>query len=253
MTGLRAKDIVLRPIESALANDTIRRLHYSGKYVRNSQVHLGVFLNGSLEGAMQYGPPMDRSKLLGMVTDTPWNGMLELNRMAFSEVLPPNSESRAIAVGFRLLRRYAAHVKWVVTFADATQCGDGTIYRAAGLFLTGIRTSRNLARLPGGTVIHKMTLESGPSRPRPEAGGRSYYEVTGGRYDFAAYVAALGGAVLPGYQLRYVGFVDPSWRDRLAVPVLPYSTIAEVGASMYKGRATPGPGGAVVARPPSGR
>lgn len=231
-----AKDIVLKPISGAAATELIRRVHYSGKTVRNSQLHIGVFLHGTLHGAMQYGPPLDRSKLLPLVRGTPWNGMLELNRMAFDDALPPNSESRAIAVSFRVLRAHAPQIKWVVSFADATQCGDGTIYRAAGLLLTGINRSNNLARLSDGTVIHKMTLESGPTRPRPEAGGRSYYAVTGGKYDFRGYIAALGGTILPGFQLRYVGFVDPSWRPRLAVEPLPYSMIDDVGARMYRGK-----------------
>lgn len=235
MGAAGAKDILLRPISRVEADGVIKRVHYSGKVVRNSQIHIGVFLHGQLHGAMQYGPPLDRSKLLPLVTDTPWNGMLELNRMAFDDALPPNSESRAIAVSMRLLRRHAPHVRWIVSFADGTQCGDGTIYRAAGLLLTGITRSHNLARLPSGAVIHKMTLESGPARPRPEAGGRSYYQVTGGKYDFRGYIAALGGTILPGFQLRYLGFVDPTWRPRLTVPVLPYATIDEVGARMYRG------------------
>lgn len=235
MSGGGAKDIVLRPVPAATANDFVRRVHYSGKVVRNSQVHIGVFLHGKLHGAMQYGPPLDRSKLLPLVTGTPWNGMLELNRMAFDDALPVNSESRAIAVSLRLLRRHAPQVKWIVSFADGTQCGDGTIYRAAGLLLTAINRSNNLARLPDGRVLHKMSVESAPARPRPEAGGRTYYDVTGGRYDFRGYIAALGGTILPGFQLRYVGFCDPAWRSRLAEPPLPYSAIDAAGARMYRG------------------
>lgn len=44
-----------------------------------------------------------------------------------------------------------------------------------------------------------------------------------------------GGHVLEGFQLRYVYFLDKSWRERLTVPELPYSAIAEAGATMYKG------------------
>lgn len=234
MTG--AKDIVLRPIPARLANDTIRRLHYSGKHARNPQLNIGVYLSGRLEGAMQFGPPMDRRKLIGLVAGTPWHGLLEINRMAFSDALPPNSESRAIAVSLRLLRQYASHVKWVVSFADATQCGDGTIYRAAGFILTGINRSDNIARLPSGETVHKLTLEGMPHLPRPEASGRCYFDVTGRRYAFAEYVAAVGGEILPGHQLRYIGFTDPAWRDRLTVTPLPYSAIDDAGARMYRGK-----------------
>src|SRR5688572_23267550 len=101
-----AKDIRVEPIAAADANALVRRVHYSGKVVRNSQLHLGVFLDGRLEGAMQFGPPLDKSKILPLVRDTGWTGMMELNRMAFGERLPRNSESRALAVAFRLMRRH---------------------------------------------------------------------------------------------------------------------------------------------------
>lgn len=230
-----AKDLRLRPISPVEGNRTIRRLHYSGKTVNNSQIHIGVYLGAQLEGALQFGPPLDKSKLIGLVEHTPWNGLLELNRMAFSERLPPNSESRAIAVAMRLLRKHAPQVQWVVSFADATLCGDGTIYRASGFDLTGIVTNRNLARLPNGHTIHKMTLESTPTRPRPELGGRTYYDVTGGRYDWSAYVRAAGAEILTGHQIRYLYFLDPTARDRLTVPCLPFSELDRAGARMYRG------------------
>jgi hypothetical protein len=232
---MSAKDLLLRPIPAADGNAIIRSLHYSGKVVPNSNLHIGVFLRGRLEGALQFGPSLDKSKMLGLVEGTEWDNFIELNRMAFSDRLPRNSESRAIGISLKLLRRHAPRVKWVLSFADATQCGDGTIYRASGFVLTGIKESTNLARLPDGSVVHKMTLESGPTRPRPEAGGRSYYEVTGGRYAFRDYVREVGGVIVSGHQLRYINFLDPNWAQRLTVPVLPYSEIARVGAGMYRG------------------
>ncbi len=231
-----AKDIRVAPISSSDASNLIRRIHYSGKVVNNSQLHFGVFLNGRAEGAMQFGPPLDKSKVLGLVSGTPWTGMLELNRMAFGAALPRNSESRALGVVFRIIRKRYPQIQWVLSFADGTQCGDGTIYRAAGFVLTAIKRSDNLARLPSGVVIHKMTLESAPNRPRPELGGRSYFQATGGKYNFRKYCADLRAEVLPGFQLRYVYFLDPSARARLTVPVVPFERIKEVGASMYLGK-----------------
>ena len=231
-----AKDLRVAPIRAADAVAAVKRLHYSGKVVNNSQLHLGVFLDGRLEGVMSFGPSLDKRKIQGLVRETPWNGFIELNRMAFSERLPRNSESRAIGVAMRMIRATYPHIQWVVSFADGTQCGDGTIYRASGFVLTAINTSKNLARLPSGSVIHKMTLESNPSSPRPELGGRSYYDITGGRFNFLAYVREVGAEVLPGFQLRYIYFLDPTARGRLTAPILPFSKIAEMGASRYLGQ-----------------
>jgi hypothetical protein len=45
-----------------------------------------------------------------------------------------------------------------------------------------------------------------------------------------------GAKSLAGYMMRYVKFIDPEWTSRLTVPVLPYTEIARLGASMYKGK-----------------
>lgn len=230
-----AKDVELRVIPGRVANPFVRSHHYSGKVVNNSSLHFGAFLNGRLHGVMSYGPSMDKRKMMGLVEGTTWDGFLELNRMAFDPVLPRNSESRCISVSLRMIRRQAPQVRWVVSFADGCSCGDGAIYRAAGFLLTDIRPNANLLLMPDGSKLHKMTLESSPTRPLPEAGGRSYFDVTGGRYDLRAFADAVGAEVLPGFQLRYIRFLDPSWRDRLNVPVIPYGRIDEMGAGMYRG------------------
>lgn len=38
-----------------------------------------------------------------------------------------------------------------------------------------------------------------------------------------------------GFQLRYLLPIDPTVPDRLTVPILPFSAIAEAGAGMYRG------------------
>ena len=222
-----AKDIILRPIDAKTARDLVKRVHYSGRVVNNSQLHIGVFLNGKLEGAMQFGPPMDKRKLLHLVADTPWNGMIELNRMAFTDALPRNSESRAIAIAMRLLRKHKPNLQWVVSFSDATACGDGTIYRASGFLLTGIRKNTQVYLSPCGTRTEtKMTLTKDPAHMRD------------GKASMSALVAE-GWTALPGFQLRYVYLLDPTARERLATPVLPFSEIARRGASMYRGQKPP--------------
>ena len=149
----KAKDILLRPIPAAQANELVKRVHYSGKIVQNSQIHIGVFYDGRLEGAMQFGPSLDKRKIQGLVSGTAWHEFIELNRMAFSEALPRNSESRAIAIAMRLLKKHAPQIKWVISFADGTQCGDGTIYRASGFVLTDIRVTTKIFYVLDGAVL----------------------------------------------------------------------------------------------------
>ena len=80
-----------------------------------------------------------------------------------------------------------------------------------------------------------MTLESSPTQPRRELGGKSYSQITGGANNFRKYVQYVGGEILPGYQLRYIYFIDKKSRIRLTVPEIPFSRIDEMGAGMYKG------------------
>ena len=44
-----------------------------------------------------------------------------------------------------------------------------------------------------------------------------------------------GAKLLDFWQLRYIYFIDPSYRQRLTVPEIPFSRIDEMGAGMYKG------------------
>lgn len=229
----KAKEVRVKVIDSKFANAFMRAHHYSGKIVNNSILHFGAFIDGKCHGVMSFGSPLDKRKVLPLVEGTGWNEMLELNRMAFDDSLPRNSESRCISIAMMLLRRHAPQIKWVLSFSDATQCGDGTIYRASGFVLTGITENKNTCRLPTGEVIHKMTLESNPTSPRPELEGKSYYDLTGGKYNFSLYVRAVGGEILKGFQLRYIYLLDKS--TRITVPVLPFDEIDKRGARMYKG------------------
>lgn len=73
MRTFTAKDIVVRPIDHKDAIRIVRRYHYSGTVVYNSQLHIGVFLGGKLEGALQFGPSLDKRKIVGLVAGTKWN------------------------------------------------------------------------------------------------------------------------------------------------------------------------------------
>jgi hypothetical protein len=228
-----AKDLRVAPIAAADAVRMVKATHYSGRVVQNSQVHLGVFLDGRLEGAMQFGPSLDKRKIQGLVAGTPWHGFIELNRMAFSDRLPRNSESRAMAVAFRLLRKHYPQLEWVISFADATQCGDGTIYRAAGFVLTAIKANEQIVEFPDGYRDTRMVLTD-TSGPKRHDVARRYGVTLGGAATLKPFLD-IGARIVPGHQLRYIYFLKPEARARLTVPIVPFGKIAEVGAGMYRG------------------
>jgi len=232
---MSVKDILVKPIESGRADKFIKEYHYSGTVVPNSQLHLGAFYHGSLEGVMQFGPSMDKSKIVGLVEGTGWNEFMELNRMAFTENLPENSGSRCLSIAFKLFGKHAPQVKWVVSFADATQCGDGAMYRASNFVLTGIKENDSIIQMPNGDTFNRFVITAHSDDQREIFGGKSPAEITNGKCTVGKFKEETGAKSLSGYQRRYIYFIDKDYRDRLTVPDIPYERIDELDAGMYKG------------------
>lgn len=234
-----AKEIIIKVLSKKIADDFVKKCHYSGKVCQASQLHFGAFLNDTLHGVMQFGPSLDKSKLIGLVKDTKWNEFIELNRMAFDDVLPRNSESRCISVAMRLIKKYAPHIKWIVSFADGSQCGDGTIYRASGFVLTKIGVNKTLIKMPGGEVIANISITNGVANKgngAVAALSAKYGIKSSGGSTVKEWITK-GGQFIKGFQLRYIYFLDKSKQKDLTVPIIPFSKIEEMGAGMYKGKA----------------
>jgi hypothetical protein len=210
----RAKEIIVKVIPAKIANEFVKKYHYSGKVVPNSILHFGCFLDEQLHGVLSYGSPMDKNKVLSLVENTKWNEMLELNRMAFNDYLPKNSESRCISISIKLIKKNAPHIKWLLSFSDGTQCGDGTIYRASGFYLTSVKNNTGQRiDLKTGEVFSQVTF----SAHRPNQ--KEYWKTL---------------KKLEGFQMRYIYLIDKTCK--ITVPILPFSKIDELGAGMYKGK-----------------
>lgn len=233
----RCKEIIIKVIPPKIANEFVKKHHYSGKVVHNSQLHFGAFLDGRLHGVLQYGPSMDKRKVIQLVKGTEWNGFIELNRMAFDDYLPRNSESYCIGKTLRMIRKQAPQIKWVISFADGCQCGDGTIYRASNFVLTGITKNKTILEFPSGDRIAALTFESNPKSELIRK--QCEYLHIPVQYRTRNEWIKLGAKYVDGYQLRYIYFIDKKTRARLTVPEIPFSEIDNIGAGMYKGQCVP--------------
>ena len=207
----RVKEIELKVIPAKIANDFIKKHHYSGKVVNNSFLHFGAFLDKRLHGVMSFGHSLDKAKTQKLVKNTGWNEFCELNRMAFDDYLPRNSESYCIGKALRLLKKNAPHLKWVISFADGCSCGDGTIYRASNFVLTQIKKNSTMWINDKGDKVKNMSFATNPALNKK---------------DFKR---------LDGYMLRYVYFLDKKCIKDLTCEIIPFSKIKEMGAGMYKG------------------
>jgi hypothetical protein len=208
----KVKNIEVKVIPANLANEYVKKHHYSGKVVPNSQLHFGAFLNNQLMGVLSYGPSINKKGTINLVKDTGWNEFIELNRMAFADALPKNSESRVIAITLRLLKKHAPQIKWVISFADGGQCGDGTIYRASGFKLVEIREN-DAIRVDPTTGKNMHTIQAYHLKKTKEF--KTWQKVK-------------------GYQLKYIYLIDKNLQ--ITVPILPFNKIDEFGAGMYKGQ-----------------
>jgi hypothetical protein len=208
----RAKEIIVKVIPSKIANDFVKKHHYSGKVVPNSQLHFGAFLDGKLHGVMSFGPSINKKGTINLVKGTGWNEFIELNRMAFDDYLPRNSESRCIAYSIKLLKKNAPHIKWIISFADGCQCGDGTIYRASNFKLINIKKNTSMwINKENGKIMQDMQF---------------FHTMTKKDDKWER---------LPGNMLTYIYFVDKSKEKDLTAPIIQFSKIDELNAGMYKG------------------
>ena len=233
MADIDVKKIIIKPIKSQIANEFVKKWHYSGKTTQNSQLHFGAFYDLILHGVMSFGPSIDKRKTVALVRGTKFNDYLELNRMAFDSFLPKNSESRSLSVALRLIKKNYPTMEWIISFADGTQCGDGAIYRASGFTLTQINKNKQMMKMPDGSIVSRKTLDD--------------YRDDRGRYG-SALARDQGAEYLEGFQLRYVYFLDKTAKNRLTVPILPFSAIDKAGARMYLGVKKPCAGSETVTR-----
>jgi hypothetical protein len=230
----RAKDIIVKVIPAKIANEFVKKHHYSGKYATTSYIHFGAFLDGKLHGVMSFGGPLDKRKVLPLVKYTLWNEMLELNRMAFDDYLPKNSESRCLSIVFKMIKKNAPHIKWILSFSDGTQSGDGTIYRASGFCLTQINKNKTLLLFPDGEKVASTVITGHYTDKNGVA------QQLAKKYNIEIKSAAIkpflnaGAKFIDGYQLRYIYLIDKTCK--ITVPIIPFSKIDEIGAGMYKGK-----------------
>lgn len=207
-----AKDIFIKTIDSKSANAICRKNHYSGKVDPRSQIHFGVFLKDLCLGVLQFGPSIDKRRM-GQNLGIGMNEFIELNRMAFSDALPKFSESRALGYTLKILKKTYPHLRLVISFADACQCGDGTIYRASNFKLHSYKKNTTILRLPSGEIVADKTFNNQIDKKYK---GYEKSECT----------------KLSGFQMKYLYFFDKELENKFKF--IPFDKIPKE-VRMYKG------------------
>lgn len=232
-----AKDIIIKTISRSVGDEFVKKYHYSGKVDTRTQLSLGAFYQDKLHGVLQFGPSINKKASILTVKNTGWNDFLELSRMAFDPVLPRNSESRCISVALKLLKKHAPNIDWVISYADATQCGDGAIYRASGFKLIGIKKNSSMWMMPDGEVCCSIIFN-----PGFQPGGKDKKAIQYGKvgmystWPASRFLKHIGAVPIPGFQIRYIYFLNKDKEKYLTKEILPFSKIDEIGAGMYRGQ-----------------
>ena len=226
------------PIDSRSANEFVKRWHYSGKVCQNSQIHFGAMVGKNLVGVLQYGPSTDKRRMAQNM-GCGMNEFLELNRMALLDSAPKNSESRLIGITLRVLRKKYPFLRFIISFADACQCGDGTIYRASGFKLINIKKNSSLLHLPERALkevkkyMPKCSKIVSDKSLNDIIARKSLDNKTtkGGKY-LTSIAKQYGATPIKGYQMKYVYFFDKEIEKNFKI--IPFDKIPD-DVKMYKG------------------
>lgn len=205
--------IQVQPIPFTIAKHLLVREHYLHSFPGGSKLAFGASLGSRLLGALTLGA--GPANAYSLATGAAPDDCLALTRLWLSDELPPNSESRFIGIVLRYLRKNT-DLKFLVSYADPTQGHVGTIYQATGWTYTGLSQATPLYDIGDGRVHHSRSLSNAYGTH-----GLSYFQRHG-----------MDVKLVPQQpKHRYVYFLDPDWKYRLKVPVLPYPRREETNAN----------------------
>ena len=203
--GFGNDEFQVKEIQRDLANDTIKRNHYSKKVYSATYIHLGVFIQNNFVGVLQYGYAMNPASCGSVVEGTEMNQYLELNRMWLSDDAPRNSESRALSYSFKYIRGKFPKIKWIQSFADERCGGFGIVYQAASFSFYGEHNA--LFWTLHGEVYHNSLMTRNPKLSKSAAYLQEYKE------------EATSETLR---QFRYIKFLDQRWKKRCLLKEQPY-------------------------------
>ena len=196
--------LLVKPISMVMAGDLLAPEHYLHSFPGGTQLAFGVFEGPRLQGALTLGA--GPANAYALVEGARPGHCLVLTRLWHSDELPSNSESRVLGIVLRALRRNT-EAKFLISYADPTQGHVGSIYQATNWLYTGLSQATPLYDIGDGRLYHSRTLSQ-------ILGTHSLKYLRG---------HGVQARLVPQEpKHRYVYFLDPSWKQRFKVPVLPY-------------------------------
>jgi hypothetical protein len=128
--GFGREDFYVKEIDRKEANNYIVKNHYSGKFYNATYIHLGLFVNDTLSGVLQYGYAMNPMSMASVVEGTKKDEYLELNRMHLQDGIGDYVESQAVSMSIKYIKKKYPKIRWIQSFADERCGGFGIVYQA---------------------------------------------------------------------------------------------------------------------------
>lgn len=203
--GFGRKAFYVAQISCREARKVILEKHYSHRFVNNSYVHLGVFLDGAWVGVLQFGYALNPARAGKIVKDTHQGEYLELNRMWLDDSAPRNSESQAISYSIKFIKLACPTVAWIQSFADERCGGLGVVYQASNFLYIGYHLT-SFYELDGETYHEMLLTAYKKSGQRGEILRREFHRAEKKTFR----------------QFRYIYFIKSDWKKRLNFKILPY-------------------------------
>ena len=203
--GFGEASFCVKEINRKEANKIIIENHYSKKVYSATYINLGVFIDGTLMGVLQYGYAMNPASCGSVVSDTDMDQYLELNRMWIDDGSGDYPESRAISCSVKYIKRKFPKIKWIQSFADERCGGFGIVYQACSFSYYGEHDS--IFWELDGVVYHNSLMTRNPKLSKAAEKLQKSKE--------RAKASTLR-------QFRYIKFIDGKWKKKCLFKEHPY-------------------------------
>ena len=174
--GFGNDEFYIKEIPKEISKKLIIKNHYSKKVCNDAttHIHLGVFYNGNLCGALQLGYAMNPKSHESIVKDSAIDEYKELNRMWIDDNCIEYAESRAISYCVKYLRKKYPKVKWIQSFADERCGGLGIVYQAASFSFYG--EHKSIFWEFENEIYHNSRITNGKRNKKTELENKGFYD-----------------------------------------------------------------------------
>ena len=155
------KKYFIEEIDAATANKIMKQYHYSHQGFLGAKLNLGIFnkISHELVGALQWGRSAAHNIRLDRYVKESLsiNEYYELNRFCMADSEGKNSESQAISLGIKWIKKNQPSVRLLVSYAGRKEGNYGYIYQATNWEYLGYFISPAFWSLDG-KEYHQLTV-----------------------------------------------------------------------------------------------